>query len=64
MHMVQFHDRITGAPVYINPDYVMSIRPDPGTPDAASIIKLRDSETIHVHGSHTDVVSRLTRRAA
>ena len=62
--MVQFHDRITGATVYVNPEYVVSIRPDPSNPDTASIIKLRDSETNHVHGSHADVVSRLVRRAA
>jgi hypothetical protein len=27
--MVHFTDRVTGATVYINPEYVMSIRPDP-----------------------------------
>jgi hypothetical protein len=62
--MVQFTDRVTGATVYINPDYVMSIRPDPAEPDTASIVKIRDGETIHVHGSHADVARKLLRRAA
>jgi hypothetical protein len=62
--MVQFTDRVTGAMVYINPDYVMSIRPDPVDPDHASILKLRDGEAIHVNGSHPDVALRLLQRAA
>ena len=62
--MVHFTDRVTGATVYINAEYVMSIRPDPAAPDSASIIKIRDGETIHVHGSHTDVAAKLLRLAA
>ena len=62
--MVHFTDRVTGATVYINPEYVMSIRPDPAAPDSASIIRIRDGEPIHVQGSHTEVPAKLLRRAA
>jgi len=62
--MVQFIDRVTGAAVYINPEYVMSIRPHPADPDNASIVKIRDGETIEVKYSHTEVVRKLLRRAA
>ena len=62
--MVHFTDRVTGATVYINPEFVMSIRPDPAEPDGSSIIKIRDGETIHVRGSHTEVAAKLLRRAA
>lgn len=61
--MVQFIDGVTGATVYINPEFVMSLRPDPTDPDNVSIIKLRDGEAIHVKGAHIDV-ARMLRRAA
>jgi hypothetical protein len=41
--------------VYLNPDDVMRIRPDPVDPDNASIVKIREGETIHVQGSHEEV---------
>ena len=62
--MVQFTDRVTGATVYINPEYVMSMRPDPADPDNPSILKVRDGEAIHVHGSHAEVARKLLQRAA
>jgi len=46
--MVQFNDPVTGATVDHNPEYVMSVRPDLVEPDHASIVKIRDVETIHV----------------
>jgi hypothetical protein len=33
---------VVGAPVYINPSYVVAIRPDPADPDEISIVELRD----------------------
>ena len=42
----------------------MSLRPDPADPDNASIVKIRDGETIHVKGSHGYVARMLLRRAA
>jgi hypothetical protein len=57
--IAQFFDHAAGTPVYINPEYVVSVRPDPAAPDAASIVKLNDDETVRVRGSHEEVVDRL-----
>jgi hypothetical protein len=62
--IVQFIDTATGTPVYINPAYVMSIRPDPADPDDVSIIRLRDGESIRVKGDHAETAAKLTRAAA
>jgi len=62
--IVQFTDRVTGAPVYINPEYVVSLRPDPPAPDAASVVKVRDGEAIAVRGAHAEVARKLLRPAA
>jgi uncharacterized protein YlzI (FlbEa/FlbD family) len=62
--VTQFVDTVAGTPVYINPTYVVSVRPDPADPDAASIVKLSDGETLRVRGSHQQVADRLTRTAA
>ncbi len=55
--------RKTGTPVYINPDFVMSLRPDPDSIDGGSIIKLGDGETVRVPGDHEDVAVKLARSA-
>jgi hypothetical protein len=57
--VVQLIDTVVGAPLYINPDYVVSVRPDPADPDHVSIIKISDGESFRVRGSHEEVASRL-----
>jgi len=57
--IVPFMDSVAGAPVYINPSYVVTLRPDPEDPTRVSLIKLRDGETIHVFGEHTEVANKL-----
>jgi hypothetical protein len=59
--IVQFMDKITGTPVYINPAYVMTVRPDPTDPDHDSIVTVRDGETIQVRGDHREVADKLAR---
>jgi hypothetical protein len=62
--IVQFIDSVAGTTVYINPDYVISLRPDPAEPDAVSVLKLRDGETVRVRGLHREVADKLRRVAA
>ena len=62
--ITHFVDATTGASVYVNPDYVVMLRPDPAEPDAVSVMKISDGETVRVRGGHNDVASRLTRPAA
>jgi hypothetical protein len=57
--IVQFMDSVAGTPVYINPSYVMTLRPDPAHLDRVSIVKLRDGETIQVLGEHREVADKL-----
>lgn len=59
--VVRFVDSNTGTAVYINPEYVMSLRPDPAYIDGGSIIKLGDGETIRVQGDHEAVAASLSR---
>jgi hypothetical protein len=59
--VVQFMDSAAGTPVYVNPDYVVSVRPDPADPDHLSIVTIRDKETIHVRGAHKEVADKLAR---
>jgi hypothetical protein len=61
--IAQFVDSVAGTPVYINPAYVVTLRPDPADPDRVSIIKVRDGETIRVRGRHEDVADKLARAA-
>jgi uncharacterized protein YlzI (FlbEa/FlbD family) len=60
--IAQFVDSIAGTAVYINPAYVVTMRPAPEPPDRATIIKLQDGETIRVHGDHQEVADKLARR--
>ena len=62
--IVQLMDSVTGTPVYINPAYVVTLRPDPADPDHISIVKLRDGETIRIRGGDQDVADKLARAAA
>jgi hypothetical protein len=59
--IVQFADVNTGTAVYINPTYVVTLRPDPVDPDHVSLITLRDGEAIRVKGDHLEVADKLAR---
>jgi len=59
--IAQFYDMVTGTPVYVNPAYVVSLRPDPADPDHVSIVMLRNGESIRVKGEHREVAEGLTR---
>jgi hypothetical protein len=61
--IVQFVDSVAGTAVYLNPDFVVTVRPDPVALDRVSIIKLRDGETIRVEGDHREVADKLIRAA-
>ena len=59
--IVQFFDTDAGTTVYINPEYVVTLRPDPVEPERISIVKLRDGETFRVQGTHIEVAAKLSR---
>jgi len=59
--IVPLMDSVSGTAVYINPDYVVSLRPAPAAPERVSIVKLRDGEAIRVQGDHQEVADRLAR---
>ena len=59
--IVQFMDSVAGTPVYVNPDYVVSVRPDPADPDLISLVTIRDKDSIRVRGDHNEVADKLTR---
>ena len=62
--IVQFIDAIAGTTVYINPQYVVSMRPDPAHPDENTIVTLDGGETLTVRGEHMAVADKLRRAAA
>ena len=57
--IVPFVDSVAGTAVYLNPDYVVSLRPDPAEPTRVSIVKLRDGESVRVQGEHREVADKL-----
>ena len=59
--IVQFMDSVTGTPVYINPAYVLTLRPDPAEPTRVTMVKLSDGETFRVRGDHEQVAEKLAR---
>ena len=59
--IVQLIDSNAGTPVYVNPAYVVTLRPDPAELDRVSIIKLEDGESIRVQGEHREVSEKLSR---
>src|SRR5437588_6201144 len=61
--IVQLMDTVAGTPVYVNPAYVVSLRPDPARPTRVTLVKLRDGEALRVVGEHTEVADKLTRAA-
>jgi hypothetical protein len=59
--IVQLMDSVAGVPVYINPTYVMTLRPDPADPTRVTMVKLSDGETFRVRGEHPEVAEKLAR---
>jgi hypothetical protein len=57
-----FVDSVTGTAVYLNPEYVVALRPDPVEPTRVSIVKLSDGESLRVQGEHREVADRLSRK--
>ena len=62
--IVRFFEATSGVPIYINPAFVVSMRPDPADPDHASIVKLSDEESLRIRGGHDDVAAQLSQRTA
>jgi hypothetical protein len=62
--IVELIDSVTATAVYVNPAYVVSLRPDPGDPDHVTLVKLRDGESIRVRGDHREIADKLRRVAA
>ena len=62
--IVQFFDTDAGTAVYINPECVVTLRPDPAEPERISVVKLRDGETFRVQGTHVEVAAKLSRIAS
>ena len=60
--IVLFFYYSSGTAVYINPDYVMTLRPDPEEPTSVTLVKLNDGESIHVRGEHPEVADKLARK--
>jgi hypothetical protein len=58
---MQFVDTVAGTPVYVNPTYVVTLRPDPEEPTRVSDLKLRDGQEIRVLGEHREVADKLAR---
>jgi hypothetical protein len=61
--IVQFTDSNAGTPVYINPDYVVSFRPNAEAPLQVTDVKLEDGEELHIRAEHTEVAEKLARPA-
>ncbi len=54
-------DTVAGTAVYINPEYVLTLRPDPADPTRVTLVKLSDGETFGVRGEHSEVADILAR---
>lgn len=61
--IVQLKDSVAGTAVYINPEYVVALRPDPVDPTRVTTVKLSDGESIRVVGDHEQIADRLARAA-
>lgn len=61
--IVELFDSVAGAPVYVNPAYVVTMRPDPDDPLNMTVLKLEGGETIRARGAHEEVATKLGRRA-
>ncbi len=61
--IVQFTDNNAGTPIYLNPDYVISCRPDAEDPLHVTDVKLEDGEELRIRAQHTEVAEKLARPA-
>ena len=61
--IVPLRDAVTATTVYINPSYVVTLRPDPVDPDHVSLVRLRDGESIRVSEDHHSVFDKLAKAA-
>jgi hypothetical protein len=59
--IVRVFDVDSGTTVYINPEYVVTLRPDPAHPENTIVVKLRDGETFRVQGTHVELAAKLGR---
>jgi hypothetical protein len=57
--IVEFIDSEAGTPVYVNPAYVVTLRPDPANPTGVSLAKLKDGESLRLRGDLREVADRL-----
>ena len=62
--IVAFAEATSGLPIYINPSFVVSLRPDPADPERTTVVRLSDGETLRLRGGHDEVAPRLTRTTA
>ena len=62
--VAEFIDSVTGTPVYINPSYVVTFRPDPAEPTRVTVVRLRDGESIRVRGDHQQIADKLSAAVA
>ena len=57
--IVPLVDTKTATIVYVNPAYVVSLRPDPEDPDHVSSVRLRGGEEIRAKGAPEELVGKL-----
>ena len=60
--IVQFADSVAGTAIYINPEYVVSMRPEPTDPLNVTIVRLSDGEVVKVRGDHEEVAAKFAKR--
>jgi len=61
--IVPFKDAVTATTVYVNPSYVVPLRPDPVDPEHISLVRLRDGESIRISEDHRNVFDKLAKAA-
>ena len=62
--IVAFAEAKSGVPIYINPSFVVSLRPDAADPEHTTVVRLSDGETLRLRGGHDEVAPRLSRTTA
>ena len=62
--IVEFIDSVTGTPAFVNPAYVVTLRPDPAAPGEVTMVKMKDGETMRVRGELMEVARKLNERIA
>jgi hypothetical protein len=61
--ITEFADSVTGAPIHINPEFVVAMRPEPEDPLHVTVVKLNDGEVLHIRGDHDEVARKLSEAA-